>query len=377
MFLVIAVVITLNGFGQTSASEFYVTFASLAACALLSLRLPTDRPLWQRRLYIGLSVLALLPTRFFSGWNLEILLYLIVAKSCFLLKRRDVILLVITMAIVWQVGLIWSFTTQWEQTVAHIRANTAEYLNHPERALIAQLINDVGSYIAASTFSVLLSFAWISENRSRQQAMILAQQVRTLTATLERTRIARDIHDSLGYGLTNLDSELAVIHQKLHQHGVNELTQAVEAAQFLSRQCIEDVSHALQTIRQSENFDLNQILLSLVEQVRCRPGLNVRWEVNLPQLPLQTSHHIYCIVREGLTNIQKHAKASQIYFRTCSTAESIILELEDDGQGFDRAQTPSGFGLRGIEERVQLLKGRLTITSSLGSGTKIFITLPL
>ena len=374
--LVVAVVITLNGIGNASAAEFYVTFASLATCALLSFMFPTDRPLWQRRVYIALDILALLPTRLFSGWNLEILLYFFIVKSCLLLKRKDAIIIVVTMAIAWQLGLVWGHMAYWEQTVEHIHERIADYIDHPEKVLVAQLIQDTGVYIAASTFSVFLGFALMAERRSRQQAMALAQQVKALTATLERTRIARNIHDSLGHSLTNLDSQLAVIHQKLQHHSVDDITQAVETAQFLSRQCIEDVGHTLQTIRQSEDFDLNRMLLSLIEQVRQHQGLDVRWEVNLPQLSLQTSHHIYCILKEGLTNIQKHARASQIFLRGRFTSEDVIVELEDNGEGFDRRHAPPGFGLQGIEERVQLLGGRLKIMSTPGLGTRIHITIP-
>jgi len=195
-------------------------------------------------------------------------------------------------------------------------------------------------------------------------------------AALERTRIARDIHDSLGHTLTNLNSRLAIAQQKLRLQDIDAVSQAVDTAKSLASHCIEDVSLALQTMRQSD-FDLNQALITLVEQMRHNQALSVRWELNLPPLPLSTSHHIYCIVKEGLINIQKHAGASQVRFRGQSTHEGLLLELTDDGQGFDPAMPRSGSGLNGMVERVQLLRGNLTIKSVPGQGTQIQVTIPI
>jgi signal transduction histidine kinase len=106
----------------------------------------------------------------------------------------------------------------------------------------------------------------IAEHKSRERAETLAEQVETLAATLERTRIARDIHDSLGHTLTNLDIQLQVA-LKLHDRDSNKALQSLEHAKQLSSQCIDDVSRVLQTMRQPD-FDLNQALETLVEQLR-------------------------------------------------------------------------------------------------------------
>jgi signal transduction histidine kinase len=233
----------------------------------------------------------------------------------------------------------------------------------------------LGIYLAGSAFVILFSSVVISEQKSRQKAEELAQQVETLAATLERTRIARDIHDSLGHTLTNLDIQLEVA-QKLRDRNPDKAFQAVDTAKMLSSQCIEDVSRALKTMRQSD-FDLNQALSTLIENFRQHQSGRVHSEINLPSLPLQTSHQIYCIVKEGLTNIQKHAKANFVCFLARGSAESIILKLEDNGVGFDDKSTQTGFGLQGIAERVQILGGGLEIDSTLGQGTRIQVTLLL
>jgi signal transduction histidine kinase len=120
----------------------------------------------------------------------------------------------------------------------------------------------------------------IAEQKSRQRLEELSEQVETLAATLERTRIAREIHDSLGHTLTDLDIQLAVA-QQLRFRNLDQAFQAIDTAKMLAGQCIEDVSLALARMRQSD-FDLNQALTALMEQVRHNSALQVQWEVNLP-----------------------------------------------------------------------------------------------
>ncbi|NJL10767.1 MAG: hypothetical protein HC908_13015 [Calothrix sp. SM1_7_51] len=176
-----------------------------------------------------------------------------------------------------------------------------------------------------------------------------------LATALERTRIAREIHDSLGHTLTDLDIQLAVA-QQLRFHNIEQSFEAVDTAKILARQCIEDVSLALNRMRQSD-FDLNQTLTALMEQLRQNSALQVKWEVNLPQLDLNKGYQIYCIVKEGIMNVQKHANASQVSFYGRLTSEGIVLNIQDNGVGFDTEKVRTGFGLQGMFERVQLLGG--------------------
>jgi signal transduction histidine kinase len=234
--------------------------------------------------------------------------------------------------------------------------------------------NYLGNYSAANTLAIVFSLMVISEQKSRRRAEALTQQVESLGVTLERTRIARDIHDSLGHTLTNLQVQLAVA-QEFRQHNLDQAFRAIDVAKCLTDQCIEDVSQSLSTMRQSR-LDLNQALNLLIEQVKQNQSLQIQWEMNLPDLPLSVSHHLYCIVKEGLVNIQKHAQASKICIQGKAISEEIIVGITDNGRGFDLQVSRSGFGLQGIEERVQLLNGRFEIHSQPNQGTQIQIVIP-
>jgi signal transduction histidine kinase len=337
----------------------------LAAFAGLSLILPMRRRLWQRRGYI-ITGLALVLIAYSLGIDFNVFLYLYVAKSCFLLDRKSVFAIVIITAII-------STPVYIEALPKILQGFSCQFVNHASE-IQKFTVNYLGNYLVGNTFAILFSSMVIAEQKSRRRSEVLAREVESLGVALERTRIAREIHDSLGHSLTNLQVQLAVA-QEFREHNLDQAFQAIDVAKLLTDQCIEDVSQSLYTMRQS-NLNLNQTLNSLIEHIKQSQLLQIRWEMNLPELPTLMSHHLYCIVKEGLMNIQKHAQASRIWIRGQVISEEIVLEIVDNGQGFDLQMPRSGFGLKGIEERVQSLNGQFRIHSQFGQGTQVHIVIP-
>jgi len=346
-------------------TRFLLIIVILGAFALLSLVFPIDRPYWQRVIYIFWEIF-LISSALLVNLVLAALLFpIVIVKSCFLLNRRGVALTVITAGIGYILPTIWWLHKIQSQDIP--MPKTPPFPN--------LIILDGGMFfLQASVFAVLLSFTVIAEQKSRQKAEALTQQVETLAASLERSRIAREIHDSLGHTLTTLDVQLELA-QKLRQREPNQAHQAIDTAKYLASQSLMEVRRAIQTMRQS-SFNLNEALGVLVEQVQQTQPFAIHLRLNLPQLPLQTSHQLYCIVQEGLTNIKKHAQASYVSLWSQYTRDGIHLELTDDGQGFDLQSPRSGFGLLGMQERVQSVGGQLEIESFPGQGTRIRVTLP-
>jgi signal transduction histidine kinase len=125
-----------------------------------------------------------------------------------------------------------------------------------------------------------------------------------------------------------------------------------------------------------EDFSLANALHRLIAQIRQSQTFSIDAKINLPPLPLQISHQLYCVAQEGFTNIQKHAQASHVYCRAEIVEKSIILELTDDGKGFDATLPAAGYGLKGMVERVSLLGGELQMHSAVGKGTQIKVVVP-
>lgn len=338
----------------------------------LSFIFPVDRPLWQKRAYIFLEVAIILITRF-SNCDLQINLYLIYAKACFLLKRKDVIIIVIMAGIIWSSIPVW-LLLRFPELIEFVNSQRVSPID-VNTLVLENLINRLGEYFAGSTFSILLSFVIVSERRSREKTIKLAQEIDFLAADLERSRIARDIHDSLGHTLTTLDIQLELA-QRLYDRNPDKARSALNNAKNLADRSLSDVRRSVQTMR-SETFNLDEAIKSLVAQMEQNPNLAIELDIDLPTLPSPTSYQLYCIVKEGLTNIQKHAQATFVNIRGKITPEGIILEIEDNGRGFNPNLVDSGYGILGMKERVDNLEGDFKINSSMARGTCIQVTIPL
>ncbi|MEL7417876.1 MAG: sensor histidine kinase [Cyanobacteria bacterium J06555_3] len=347
--------------------QFTLHFFVYLIAILFSLTLPIKCSLKYRQIYISLA-LSLIIFANFQDISLDLLLYLYLAKSLFLVEGKHTIYFSILAGIGW-------VASECIDEIEHL--NLIRYeppFGYIKYNLGTIFIFSAGIYIASSVFVIFFGSTIIAEQKSRKRAEALTEQVEILAQNLERTRIARDIHDSLGHTLTNLNIQLKVA-QKLRDSDLDQAFEAIDIAAILSFQCIEDVSHAVQTMRRN-NFDLNRALNNLLEQSRNDYSFQVKYEISLPSLALLSSHQIYYVVKEGLFNVQKHARASKVSFQGYSTAKQIILKLQDNGVGFDRQQISSGFGLQGIQERVQALNGELNIDSAPGKGTQILVTIP-
>jgi signal transduction histidine kinase len=371
-FLTVHIVMCLDIYSYKTAPEyFWLMPFFVVAFVVLSWIYPVNRPNWQRQAYIFLGLFLAVVANF-MGISFDMVVFVYIAKSCFLLNRKSILPIVAITGIAW-------VTSDIRDTIETLKLTQQQLEFQPPYGFKSGNIGDIvissgGVYLAGCIFVMLFSSVVIAEKKSRQQTEILAEQVETLAAALERNRIARDMHDSLGHTLTDLNLQLEIA-QKFRLHNLDRAFQAVDLAKMLASQCIEDVSQTLQAMRRSD-FDLDRSLKTLFEQVRQKQSLQVYWEGNLPQLSLQTNHQIYCIVKEALINVQKHARASYVRFKSQLTTEGIILELEDDGIGFD-PKYHQGFGLKGMAERVQAIGGKLEISSVLGQGTQIYINIPL
>jgi signal transduction histidine kinase len=113
--------------------------------------------------------------------------------------------------------------------------------------------------------------------------------------------------------------------------------------------------------------------LALAEQ---NQPFQMQVALQFPQLSLQSSYQLYCIVQESLTNIQKHAQADRVTITGSIVNSGTILEICDNGKGFNLDRPHTGFGLRNMKERVQCLGGDFSLDSEIGEGTQIKIFIP-
>ena len=218
---------------------------------------------------------------------------------------------------------------------------------------------------------------------SHHQLQEYAGQAAELATTKERNRVARDIHDTLGHYLTviNVQLEKALA---LREKKPEEATQAVSDAKHLASEALQDIRRSVGALRTAQELPkFSSSLTELVARIQsdtCTITLNI--EGNESSFPRQGLLALYRAAQEGLTNIQKHAHASNIWLDIHFKEHEATLSLRDDGHGFDitqwqkaEPQFSGGYGLRGVGERLELVGGSLQVESALEQGTRLLVTL--
>jgi anti-sigma regulatory factor (Ser/Thr protein kinase) len=127
-----------------------------------------------------------------------------------------------------------------------------------------------------------------------------------------------------------------------------------------------------------ENQPLEEVIKSLIEDFRQGTGISTSTKINLSTpVPPQVVKTLYRIVQEALTNICKHAQATEVRIQLNATLERVCLIVVDNGRGFRLEQNKTGFGLQSMRERVAAANGYFHLESDLGTGCRITVELPL
>lgn len=206
----------------------------------------------------------------------------------------------------------------------------------------------------------------------------LQRQLEEMAAVEERNRIARDIHDSLGHTLValNIQMETALA---LWRDNSDKAYQFLLEAKQMGSEALQAVRASVSRIRLDPLAGrlLEEAIIGLTEEFHRATGVVPDCQIHLSKsLSNQVSEVVYRVVQEALTNMLKHANATEVKIDIHSTDTGLSLSVEDNGKGFEVDTNPSGFGLQGMRERVVALGGQLTIISKPGSGCRITIFFP-
>jgi ligand-binding sensor domain-containing protein/signal transduction histidine kinase len=249
-----------------------------------------------------------------------------------------------------------------------------------ELVVVPRLYERRSTQVAGALGFVLLvaGSVWRAERaRSRRRLERLNLQY---AMDRERQRIARDIHDDLGAGLTQIILLSDSLHEDVKQSPACEsmVAEIASRARGLTR-AMDEVVWAI-----NPRNDILESFLTYVnrfaQEYLTRAGLRCRWDVPLevPALPLsaETRHSLYLACKETLNNTIKHASASEVWVHLRLAPDGFSLTLEDNGKGFDTSVAPKrGNGLANMRQRLQELHGRCEVISAPGKGTRVEFTI--
>jgi len=218
--------------------------------------------------------------------------------------------------------------------------------------------------------------------RERTEEVINLQKENTrLKIIEEKERLYRDLHDSLGARLTNINICNTVALTSLRQdcEKVEEMIQRIEA------NCEQAIDEMKNLISREENSSCGEEFLGeeMIARFRRRLSLKgIEFETSLPhtaefyRLNGEASHELREILEELITNVLKHSHADFVSLRGVLREGSFEMEFYDNGVGIDDSRRSGGFGLGNIEKRVNRLKGTLNIKTDLGKGTEYAVSIP-
>ncbi|MBU0610257.1 MAG: PAS domain S-box protein [Armatimonadetes bacterium] len=197
----------------------------------------------------------------------------------------------------------------------------------------------------------------------------------------ERTRIAREIHDTLAQGFTGIIIQLEAAEDVLAEQPEAARLHMLQA-RTLARESLAEARRSVWALRPLAlgADDLGYAFLHLVHSLSESSGTPIGFTLCgvLRPLSQDVEHHLLRIGQEALTNALRHAHAAEIRVTLTCGADSIELTVEDSGAGFDvTSATYQGLGLRGMQERADALRGQLTITSVPGQGTLVRVVVPI
>jgi len=351
----------------------------IAIFALMGLQLPTGK-LSTRLLYTAVEIsLIWLPAIKFglSPRSVFLMFLVLVMRSCLIFKRWGQL-------IVLGISLFSYGTLFLTRPIVREKFKIAVWDWRFSNILLFSL---------TLVFTLLLINALLAERQSREQLEIAHQQLEQTNqqlrqyalriedqATLqERNRIAREIHDGLGHTLA---AQTIQINNALlfWQSNNDKAWMFLKQAKQLGAEALLEIRRSLSVLRSNplQGQSLKSAIEKLLRDFQQTTGIEPDCNIDLPfSLPTEVNTTLYRLVQESLTNICKHAEATQVTVKLLAHAGMIHLSIEDNGKGFNPTQNTTGLGLQGMRERASTQGGHLNIQSQPETGCCISVSLPL
>ncbi len=217
--------------------------------------------------------------------------------------------------------------------------------------------------------------------RAHRQLQEYADEVEELTIVRERTRVAREIHDTLGHYLSILNIQLETI-SKLQERDPARATVEIAEARRVAMQSMQEVRNAVAALRPASiaMLSLSEAITQLANDLKgSMEGRQIilDLETQLPLLAPDVQVAFYRAAQEAFTNVRKHSQASKVLVRLRYEHESLELLVLDNGYGVPPVEKGDGFGLVGLRERFALLGGQVLYGQTEQRGFRVLVRAPI
>lgn len=209
-----------------------------------------------------------------------------------------------------------------------------------------------------------------------------AERRRFALVLQERTRVAREVHDTLAQDLVSVSLQVEIATQHAKAGRLQEVAEQLTQTRSLVRQALESARQSIWNLRASLSKESLPVRLATRVEALHGTKLSARLRISGEYRtgPPATENEVVRIATEAISNVERHSGATEMAVELSYGADSLRLQVRDNGCGFDYRSARTmvdHFGLKGLEERAALLDGHLTIESIAGQGTTVTLIAPL
>ena len=359
-----------------------LAITALLLFGIMGLRLPNNK-LLNKFVYTSSGLILMLLANYGLGKGIgftPIFLLVIVIRSCLVFDFHGRLLVA---------GLSWIYFI----FILNI-SRPLNIVNQPQ-ILNSEILKEIVLNLqvtAAVLFTFVLLFvlllvnAVISERENKQKLVLAHEQLRQYVlriedqATLqERSRIAREIHDSIGHSLTaqsiQLENALLFVDSN-----IDKAKSFLVQGKNMGANALKEVRFSVSTLRSDplKGKSLEIAIKDLFQKLQLQFKIQPKFDLQVNQiLSPEVNLAIYRIIQEALTNISKHSDADSVIIEIKTVDNSLYLNIQDNGVGFNPKQNTTGFGLQSMRDRASALGGKFYLNSKPGEGCSIMIFLPL
>lgn len=198
--------------------------------------------------------------------------------------------------------------------------------------------------------------------------------------SLEKKRIAQDLHDGIMNMLASTRINLHLLVQKTPEETRKNFNRFVDGIQDIEKE-IRNIAHDLNHGALANKGSFVGISEALIQEQKnisiCRYHLEIDWEIDWEKMAGYKKIHLYRIMQEALQNILKHARAKNVEVSMRKIGDCVLMEIFDDGVGFSLNKKKKGLGLQNIMARAKASDAKAVIKTKINEGTTIEITIPI
>jgi signal transduction histidine kinase len=198
----------------------------------------------------------------------------------------------------------------------------------------------------------------------------------------ERSRVAREVHDTLAQDLVSVSLQVEMAAQHAKAGRLVDVTEQLAQTRSLVRQALESARQSIWNLRANLSEESLPVRLAARVEALRKTKLEVRLRISgeYRRAARSTEDEVMRIATEAISNVERHSGATEMAVELSYAVDNLRLQIRDNGCGFDHASArgmADHYGLRGLEERAALLHAHLTVESVAGQGTTVTLIAPL